>query len=602
MRYSLINRILLLLAFASIVAFQSCNAQPASIPLNSPIYEQTIKATDGSTFDLSYGGWNKHGVPLFYRSNAYFYVYTNGQPISFNVREQFDVVVFGNNDGMGYTFAQWVPLSNNTQNVTLDSKYKYAYINVRLHGHENENIPEELIKDAISFSPSDLDKISHHDPKIDDIAIDLCHPSEEIKQYQIFADGKTDCSKNINAFIKSDYFKDKLINYRVKLILGDKNSKLPLLSTGQITITSMPMYDTHLTISLNSDVNFVRDDIQGLSLKEMEEGVESPSYNSLFLCGFDNVTLTTDRKTMPTINGGVDHILTTNDNTYYEGILSKSGKKYWSSFYHVGLKATACNNIIVNNVCIRDCVTECVSIYNCSSINMSHVVADRAIGDNGITLANAPEGFVHVNGCIARNCSDVGICIQGDSALVENCLVECCGNRKSPLDSDYGVNSSFNCGGAYGTEPRLGGYTSSRIIFRKCKALHCANYAWYTDTPGTIVENCTIHDIVTTWQTQWAELNMREFKYSTLGHRKSACAVVTSSASGVENALVFNNCKITNVPFLASSSTKDNAIVYNKCVIKSLYKCPYDNKAKSTLVSCKTDKTVMNLKNIQVRK
>ena len=95
---------------------------------------------------------------------------------------------------------------------------------------------------------------------------------------------------------------------------------------------------------------------------------------------------------------------------------------------------------------------------------------------------------------------------------------------------------------------------------------------------------------------------MSRFKYSTLGHRKSACAVVTSSASNAENALVFNNCRISNVPYLASSSTKDNAIVYNKCVIKSLYQCPYENKAKSTLVSCRTDKTVKNLKNIKVRK
>lgn len=592
----------MLFAFATVIAFQSCNAQPVGIPLYSPIYEQTVKATDGKTFDLSYGGWNKHGVPLFYRSNAYFYVYTNGQPVTFSVREQFDVVVFGNNDGMGYTFAQWIPLSSNTQNVTLDSKFKYAYINVRLRGHESEIIPRELLKDAISFSPSVLGKISHHAPKIDDTIIDLCHPSEDIKQYQIFADGKTDCSKNINAFIRSDYFKNQLAKYRVKLILGDKKSRLPLLSKGQITITGMPMYDSHLTILLSSDVNFVRDDIQGLSLKDMEEGIESPSYCSLFIGGFDIITLTTDCKTMPTINGGVDYILSTNGNTYYEGLLSKSGKKYWSSFYHVGLKATACNNIFVNKVNIYDCVTECVSIFGCPNINMNHVVVDRAIGDNGITLTNAPSGFIHVNNCTARNCGDVGICIQGDSALVENCLVEYCGNRKSPLDSDYGVNGSFNCGGAYSTEPRLGGYTSSHLVFRKCKAQHCANYAWYIDTPGTIVENSFISDIVSTWQSEWEKLDRREFKYSTLGHRKSACAVVTNTASATENALVFNNCKITDVPYLASCSTKDNAIVYNKCLIKSLYQCPYENKAQSTLVSCKTDKTVKNQKYIKVRK
>ena len=601
MRFSIINKIALLSSFATIVVLQRCNAIPTSVLMTSPIYEQTVKATNGRTFDLSYGGWNKYGVPVFYRSNAYFYVFTNGQPISFSVREQFDVVVFGNNDGMGYTFNKWVSLTNKTQNVKLDSKYKYAYINVRLRGHENDNIPEELIKSAISFTPSDLDKISYYEPKKGDCIIDLCHPTEEIKRYQIFADGKTDCSQNINAFIRSNYFKDKLKNYRVKLILGDRQSKLPLLAKGQITITSMPLYDSHLTIVLNSNVDFVRDDIHTLTLKEMDEGIECPSYCSLLVCGFDNVTLTTDSKNKPIINGRVDYILSTNNNTYYEGVLSKNGKKYWSSFYHVGLKAIACNNISIKNVCVRDCVTECVSIYNCSNISVSRVDVDRAIGDNGITLSNSPEGFVHANQCIARNCGDVGICIQGDSALVENCLVEYCGNRKSPLDSDYGMNSSFNCGGAYGSEPRLHGYTSSHIVFSKCKAQNCANYAWYTDTPGTIIDNCIINNIISTWQPEWAELDLSKFKYSTLGHRKGACAVVTNTAAATANALVFNNCKISNVPYLASSSTKDDAIVYNKCVIKSLYPCSYDNKAKSTLVSCKTDKTIKKLNNINVR-
>lgn len=602
MRYSIINRIALISIYTTIAILQSCNAKQTGLSIHSPVYDKTVKETDGKTFDLSYGGWNKYGVPLFYRSNAYFYVYTNGQPISFSVREQFDVVVFGNNEGMGYTFKKWVPLSSNTQRVILDSKFKYAYINVRLLGHENENIPEELLKNAISFSPSDLSKISYKEQKKGDFIIDLCHPTEDIKQYQIFADGKTDCSQNINSFITSDYFKNIIKKYRVKLIFGDKKSKLPLLATGQITITSMPLYDSHLTIILNSNIDFVRDDIHALTLREMEEGIASPSYCSFLVCGFDTVSIKTDRNTKPTINGGVEHILSTNNNTYYEGVLSKNGKKYWSSFYHVGLKATACKNISINDVNVRDCVTECVSIYNCSNISINGVVVDRAIGDNGITLSNSPEGFIHVNHCIARNCGDVGICIQGDSALVENCLVEYCGNRKSPLDSDYGVNGTFNCGGAYGTEPRLHGYTSSHIVFSKCKAQNCANYAWYTDTPGTIINNSIIKNIVTTWQPEWAELDMSKYKYSTLGHRKSACAVVTNTASATENSLVFNNCKIYNVPYLASSSTEDDAIVYNNCIIKSLYPCSYDNNAKCTLKSCKTDKTVMNLKSIIIRK
>ena len=88
MRYSIINRIALISIYTTIAILQSCNAKQTGLSIHSPVYDKTVKETDGKTFDLSYGGWNKYGVPLFYRSNAYFYVYTNGQPISFRVREQ----------------------------------------------------------------------------------------------------------------------------------------------------------------------------------------------------------------------------------------------------------------------------------------------------------------------------------------------------------------------------------------------------------------------------------------------------------------------------------------------------------------------------------
>lgn len=601
MKRHIINRIILGLAFASSFALQNCNAQPANIPSHSPIYEQTVKATDGKTFDLYYGAWNKDGYTSTYRSRAFFYIETHGKPVTFSVREQFRVIVFGNNEGVFNSFATWVPLTDQSQNITLDNKYKYAYILLRLKGHEDENIPIELIKDAICFGKESSDILFPFNNKKDKYVLDLNQPSSEFREYQIIPDGQSDCSAKLYNLFHDPLFKQRLQENDVELIMGDKNSTKPLLFTNGVIISGTPNQKCKLKIVVNSDVVFNRQDIIVPKLEALYDGCETTQYPCISIGGFETIEVTSNRKKAPNIYGGKDVLLSTNGNVYYEGVESRDGKKYYSSFLHQGLLFRLCNNVNVNNLTISDCTTECLSVSLCKNVKLTNITVDGVIGENGITVSTIPGGFAHIYKCKAYDCVDSGINIQGDSALVEKCYVERCGNFTTPLEPLFAINGSFNCGGAYSAEPVLGGYTKSHIVYKNCTAKHCANYAWYADAPGTIVESSHIEDIVCTWMPEIETISKKDFKYSRNGLRKSGCAVVTALAQKVESAIVFNNCRISSVSYLSSGNSKQDAIIYNNCSFKNYRKTNFENSFDCKITKSKMDKSFKTYINSQTK-
>lgn len=411
-----------------------------------------------------------------------------------------------------------------------------------------------------------------------------------LSRYNLIADGTTDNSVNLKALVIDPAFRYFMRNRKVKLVFApnnslDENPSGLYLFKSPIEIDSYG-YMREIEIVLNADLKFDFSSATVPTLQELKDSTTNiaPNFSCFRFSNFASLKFrgTGVREDNPTnlrlcyINGGAD----TFNGTYYEGLISTSGIKYYSSFNNAIISAFGCGKVEFDDFEAFNTYHGITASGNCY---VSGLYIHDVRGDNGITVGGnstyykGERGGV-VRNCICESCQDLGISIQGRNFLVENCICKNCGNNNDPESESWGVNSSFNSGGGYSCEVKLKDAIHTEIpvniTFINCIAEDCYNYGFYTDIAGVQMINCQVKNITKTWKDSYEELLQSDrFRYGPLPLRKGAAIMLASTAVDASNPLPtfrLSNCYISNVNGLSSIGIVGAEVQFYNCIIDNV--------------------------------
>lgn len=246
------------------------------------------------------------------------------------------------------------------------------------------------------------------------------------------------------------------------------------------------------------------------------------------------------------------------------------------------ISGITCNNAIENGI----------RIYMCQNITVENCELKNTKLDNGLTVMGLPvyeenwsynddtcNNNVIVRNCTSHNNKDVGF----SASLCRNVLFDTC------VSYENGTATGFNAGGGFSHEC-LGFSTyynepntwNGLTTFYNCIAYNNQNYGIYTDTNGTIINNCTIDTVIqnqsgTYGRTIYGGNGIYALSSkgavsiinTTITNTDAYAIVFSNSAPSIASALNIENITISNTAKGIYCSNTDNIII-NKATLKNI--------------------------------
>lgn len=417
-------------------------------------------------------------------------------------------------------------------------------------------------------------------------------------------EGVEDNSDKLNALLSSRLYTTACVEHKVKLLFPSNWS----LTDSPITyIFKKPIVFSgrEVRFILTGCLKFDFSDYSYRSLKDIEDGIESPNLNCFDFTSCDVVEIlgiksknsidSSNKISAPYIDCGEDTI-----NGDYFVRQEINGVRYYTTDDQYGIRIVNSNYVHINNIEIFNTQYAISSQAQFQLIENCYI--HDVVNDNGITTLGAHSTYMdRHNMAIIRNCRvenilGVGINIQSFFGLVENCLAKNCGNN-CINEPNYGTRGSGTAGGGFSVESLSDTqglwYNNVNVTFNNCKAIDCYNYAFGSDSGGVCLTNCIAENISDTYK----EISSSDFLYSSNSIRKGAffhlgntqysqnprkmypCFAVNCRIDNVDKVYYNqNNAENSNVPYFFISNSYIKDVQYSKHISSlDFYGCIVSN-------------------------
>ena len=381
-----------------------------------------------------------------------------------------------------------------------------------------------------------------------------------LSKYNIVeGEGVYDNAEKINKLVNDSIFKKIICSYKsVSIVFSRK--KEPYIFYNSIYMLYYLDCGITTRLVINNDLIY---DCKNLISPSLDE-VNSPNYkakdftfihtDAVHICG--NYTKNKKIRLITISTRNIGHLI------YYEGV----GDYIYSSF------SLAPFNL--SNTCLSISNISIDSFYHglgTSANIIKNVIVSNIFGDNGITISKnsyLPNLASKVINCYVSHCIDLGISSQTQLCIIENCVIEDCGNSKDMTDSNFGVNGSFNAGGGISIEPKIVNLPYSKCTINNCIIRNCYNYAIGTDiSDNIIVTNTLIENIISSYNEKFKKLE--GFKYQSKNIRQGGIIYTNSDVNNYLNILI-KDCVIKDSNVGLALNCKKGIPTFKGCTISGI--------------------------------
>lgn len=491
---------------------------------------------------------------------------------------------------------RWTGLTGNSTVLFAGGQIQNGEIAFQNNGDNQQFIDWNALGNGITISGTQfIFDLTHK--YTDTVLFDLQYLEGPFKQYKCLCDSTTDNSAHLNGLLNDKMFRWCACRRKVVIRFSESRKhnginnnyylfKSPIAIDGGLQFKNLELQiDTDVVFDFSEKVAPTKEQIETTS-GGYPAGVET-DFRCFNFKGIGALSIVgscikkgSERRPVK-IDCGFSSLIT--NNNYYEGLLRSDGTtKVYSSFSNC-VSVTGCLLVTISNVHVDNSAQGLV----CSSAHadITAVKVTNVHGDNGITVSPISDNRYPDYGSCIRNCycadiQDIGISVQQNNTIVEGCFCERCGNNNDPLSSGWGVNSSFNTGGAYDVELTLSSRYSSvpkellNVAFIACTASDCYNYAMFIDKGSAHVNGCTFINMTPTYSSDYDSLT--GFKFQAVSIRKQGTFVVPNSNGAIKvtsslikgvsllsrlEGVTFYNCELRSLNTDSALGTTDNSVL-----------------------------------------